>query len=146
MVEDVAREGERAARFEISATGPIFGTRVLTPTGAPLARERAALASLGLDLDTLRPPRGMRLRGTRRSLRVRPEDATLERVARTCPVCATLAGELRDRRPRRVARIHPRRRRGVRRARLRMTFAGVPGYPALPVTGTRPEGFDEHCQ
>jgi tRNA pseudouridine13 synthase len=79
LVEDLAREAPRAADFEISATGPIFGTRVLEPTGAPLQRERAALVACGLDPDaTLTPPRGVRLRGARRPLRVPVPDAAVD--------------------------------------------------------------------
>ncbi len=71
VVEDLAREAPRAAAFEISATGPIFGTRVLQPAGAPAQREREALAACGLDPDeTPAPPRGVRLHGARRPLRV----------------------------------------------------------------------------
>lgn len=72
-VEDALRESERAARFEISATGPIFGTRTLEPAGAPAARERAVLDGFGIprDLGAARP-RGVRLRGGRRALRVQP--------------------------------------------------------------------------
>jgi tRNA pseudouridine13 synthase len=73
-VEDVLREAPRAAAFEISATGPVFGTRVLEPSGAVAEREREVLAALGVDLGTLRPPPGIRLRGARRALRVRPLD------------------------------------------------------------------------
>jgi len=73
VVEDVAAESERAARFEISATGPIFGTRVIAPQGAVAEREAEAHAALGLPPpDAIRAPRGIRLRGARRPLRVRP--------------------------------------------------------------------------
>lgn len=74
LVEDPARENARAATGEISATGPIFGGRVLSPTGAPAERERAAIRSVGLDPDV--PPRvpGLRLRGARRAIRMRPGD------------------------------------------------------------------------
>jgi tRNA pseudouridine13 synthase len=73
LVEDAAREQPRAARFEISPTGPIFGTRMTQAAGAPGERERASLARFGIDLATFRPPRGVRARGARRPLRVRPE-------------------------------------------------------------------------
>lgn len=80
VVEDAAREQPRADAFELSATGPIFGSKVLAPCGAPAERERAALAACGLDPDaTLRPPPGLRLRGARRPLRVRPEAVSLTR-------------------------------------------------------------------
>jgi tRNA pseudouridine13 synthase len=72
VVEDLDREAARAATFEISATGPIFGPRLLSPTGRPALRERAAFARFGVDVDALRMPRGIKLRGARRLLRVRP--------------------------------------------------------------------------
>ena len=40
LVEDVEIERERASRFEISATGPIFGTKMQAPSGEPLPNER----------------------------------------------------------------------------------------------------------
>jgi tRNA pseudouridine13 synthase len=78
VVEDVERERPRAAAFEISATGPIFGTRLLQPVGPAAERERAALTYYGIDMENLRVPRGIKLRGARRPLRVRPADATAE--------------------------------------------------------------------
>jgi tRNA pseudouridine13 synthase len=81
VVEDLALEQPRARAFEVSATGPIFGTRAPEPRGAPLERERAVLEALGIPAGAaLRPPRGLRLRGGRRALRVRPEDASCEVV------------------------------------------------------------------
>lgn len=79
VVEDAAREGPRAARFEISAAGPIFGTRLLAAAGAPGARERALFAAHGIP-ETLRLPPGLRARGARRPARVRPEAARCERA------------------------------------------------------------------
>ena len=79
LVEDLAREAPRAAAFEISATGPIFGSRVLEAAGAPAQRERDALRACGLDPDVApTPPRGVRLHGARRALRVPIPDATAE--------------------------------------------------------------------
>jgi len=79
LVEDLGSEAPRAERFEISATGPVFGTKMMWPEGEPLERERQALRSLDLDPDALpRPPRGVRLQGARRALRVRPEDVSAE--------------------------------------------------------------------
>lgn len=72
-VDDVEREQPRADAFEISPSGPLFGSRVsVEPLGAPAERERAVMRSLGIP-DPLQPPRGVRLRGGRRALRVRPE-------------------------------------------------------------------------
>jgi tRNA pseudouridine13 synthase len=79
VVEELARESARAAAFEISASGPIFGTRLLEPNGAAAERERAALRACGVP-EPLRPPPGIRLRGARRPFRVRPEDAACEVV------------------------------------------------------------------
>jgi len=75
LVEDVEREQPRAAPFEISPTGPIFGNRVIEPMGEVALREKAALEVRGICLAELRPPRGIRLRGARRALRVRPDNA-----------------------------------------------------------------------
>jgi tRNA pseudouridine13 synthase len=81
VVEDAARESERAARFEISAAGPIFGTRLLAAEGAPGQRERAVFAAHGVpDPERLWLPPGLRLRGARRPFRVRPEAARCERA------------------------------------------------------------------
>lgn len=82
LVEDASRESPRASAFEISATGPIFGTRTLEPRGAPRQRERAVYQDLGLPPpEALRPPRGVRLRGARRPVRVRPDAASCEPAA-----------------------------------------------------------------
>ena len=89
-VEDVEREAPRAAAFEISATGPIFGTRVLAPTGAAADRERAVFAAFGVDPEELRPPPGIRLRGGRRALRVRLEAAEAVAEGDTLRLCFTL--------------------------------------------------------
>jgi tRNA pseudouridine13 synthase len=80
VVEDLEREAPRAAAFEISATGPIFGTRVLEPRGEAAERERAAIEQLGAAPEKLHLPRGIKLRGARRPLRARPEDATAEPI------------------------------------------------------------------
>ncbi len=77
VVEDVAREQARAEAFEISPTGPIFGHRAIEPAGEVAARERAALQLRGICRTDLRSPRGIRLRGARRALRVRPNDAQM---------------------------------------------------------------------
>lgn len=80
LVEDAAAESVRAARFELSAAGPLFGTRLLEATGAAGARERAVFAAHGVP-EALRLPPGVRLRGARRPFRVRPDDARCEPLA-----------------------------------------------------------------
>lgn len=76
-VEDPDLDNERAARFEISCTGPIFGTRVMAPSGAPGARERELLARYEIPA-LLEQARGVRLRGGRRALRAALEAPALE--------------------------------------------------------------------
>lgn len=74
-VVDEAEASLRAERFEISATGPLFGLKVRRAQGASGEEEDRALLDFGLvDLHRLRLPRGVRLPGQRRPLRVRPEE------------------------------------------------------------------------
>lgn len=89
-VEDPEREAPRAAAFEISASGPIFGTRMPAPREAVAEREREALAARGIALESLRAPRGLRLRGGRRPLRVQPRDVRFERRGDGALLCFSL--------------------------------------------------------
>jgi tRNA pseudouridine13 synthase len=89
-VDDPEAEAARAAAFEISPTGPIFGSRVLAPGGDVAECERAVLLRYGIDPDDLRAPRGIRLRGARRSLRVRPQAASARLGADGLELCFTL--------------------------------------------------------
>ena len=77
LVEDVEHEAARATRFEISAAGPLFGTRLLAARGAPALREREVFAAHGIP-ERLRLPPGVKLRGARRPFRVRPESVRCE--------------------------------------------------------------------
>lgn len=70
-------EQPRADTFEISPTGPLFGTRMRGAAGAAGALEREVLASHGV-AGPFAPPRGIRLRGARRPLRVRPAEASCD--------------------------------------------------------------------
>ncbi len=80
LVEDAALEGPRATRGEVSATGPIFGSKTLATAGEPAARERKALAAAGLDPEAPLPSvPGLRLRGSRRALRMLPGEASAAR-------------------------------------------------------------------
>jgi tRNA pseudouridine13 synthase len=69
-VEDAAREQPRCDAFEISPSGPVYGTKMVAPSGAPGEREARVLAAEGLspaDFDV----KGVdRFEGERRSLRV----------------------------------------------------------------------------
>lgn len=74
-VDDLEREAPRAKAFEISATGPIFGTKMRTPRDEAGRIEREILERLGIpEQGQLALPRGIRARGSRRPLRVRPTD------------------------------------------------------------------------
>jgi tRNA pseudouridine13 synthase len=76
VVEDAEREQPRADRFEISATGPMLGTRMTMPRATALAREMRVLASHGMSVEALRGSRDAPP-GERRPLRVRPENVVL---------------------------------------------------------------------
>lgn len=77
-VTDPTTEGERLKNFEISPTGPMFGSKMRRPRGAAADLERRAMEAFDVEEgDFLRLPRGMRLYGERRSLRVRLEQASL---------------------------------------------------------------------
>ncbi|MEE8525061.1 MAG: tRNA pseudouridine(13) synthase TruD [Thermoanaerobaculia bacterium] len=79
VVADPDAESERLARFEISATGPIFGFKMRTPSGEAAEIERQVMAEF--DLPPRGPastPRGLKLYGDRRPLRVQPRDAAAE--------------------------------------------------------------------
>ncbi|MCP3987359.1 MAG: tRNA pseudouridine(13) synthase TruD [bacterium] len=80
LVEDEMQENVRAEAFEISPSGPIVGTRMPQPEGRPGEEEAEWLRSRGLP-DPLVPPRGLRLRGGRRPLRVRASDLSWEPVS-----------------------------------------------------------------
>ncbi len=73
LCEDVETDRERAARGEVSATGPMFGPEMAQPAGEVLARELAVLAADGLDLSALSRHRALG-EGTRRPLRVLVEN------------------------------------------------------------------------
>lgn len=74
-VEDPGAEESRVAAFEISASGPIFGRKMLSPAGEEADIERDILESEALkptDFHQLAP--GLQLEGGRRPFRVRVED------------------------------------------------------------------------
>ncbi len=68
-------EAPRAESFEISASGPMFGSRMKQPAGAVLALEQEILAHEGLCPDDFDPGGGLRVEGERRPLRVPLETA-----------------------------------------------------------------------
>ena len=67
--QDPAVDSPRVARFEIAATGPLFGHRMMEPAQDALARERKVLEAEGLTLASFAPLKGD-ADGTRRALRL----------------------------------------------------------------------------
>ena len=76
-VDDEAVDGPRAARGEISPTGPLFGYRVQLAAGDPGRIERAILAEAGLTSDDWRRAGAHKVKGTRRALRFLATDLTV---------------------------------------------------------------------
>ncbi len=76
-VPEAAKEQARCTAFEISPSGPIFGSRTPLPGGAPGAMETAILEESGLDLSHFEPHGGLRFDGARRSLRIAIKEAVL---------------------------------------------------------------------
>ncbi len=70
LVEDAETETERAASFEISASGPMFGCKMKQPEGRPLEIENEILGTARIGLSDFDLPGGLRLEGERRPLRV----------------------------------------------------------------------------
>jgi tRNA pseudouridine13 synthase len=70
LVDDATEAAPRAASFDISATGPLFGARMLAPQGESLAREEAVLTAAGLTGAEFGQAGPACLNGERRPLRV----------------------------------------------------------------------------
>jgi len=76
-VESAAVEQPRCTAFEISPTGPLTGYRMTLPHGRPLEIEQTIFANHGLRPSDFRVAGRHKVKGARRSLRVRPEDLEL---------------------------------------------------------------------
>jgi tRNA pseudouridine13 synthase len=70
-VEDESAEQPRAARFEISPTGPLYGFKMIRASGQQGQLEAEILAAEGLALEDFRVGDGIKVRGQRRALRFR---------------------------------------------------------------------------
>jgi tRNA pseudouridine13 synthase len=70
VVTDAAAEAGRAETFEISPSGPMFGTRTLMGAGEPRRIEEDVLAEAGLAPEDFGRVPGLRQKGARRPLRV----------------------------------------------------------------------------
>lgn len=76
-VESAAVEQPRCDAFEISPSGPMIGFRMAMPTGKPLEIEAEAFSEVGLAPADFKRSGVLRVKGTRRPLRVRPENVEL---------------------------------------------------------------------
>jgi tRNA pseudouridine13 synthase len=70
LVEDPDQDAERLRNFEISPSGPMYGSKLLRARGEPGRLEEKILRETGLELEEIRGLFGIRLRGARRPLRV----------------------------------------------------------------------------
>lgn len=77
QVLDEEVEQPRAARFEISPTGPLFGFKMMWASGRQAELEAAILAQQGVTLDDFRVGEGIGFKGERRSLRFQVHDPEL---------------------------------------------------------------------
>ena len=80
LVERPEDEAPRAARFEISATGPILGHRLTPATGRPGEIEQAVFAEKNITPADFERVKALRLRGDRRPFRVPLKDTAVEPV------------------------------------------------------------------
>ena len=78
FVEDHDVERDRAERFEISPTGPLFGTRMLQPSGEPAALEDRVIMEKAAAIDGLMQNRWIRRGGSRRALRFQPQEVNID--------------------------------------------------------------------
>jgi len=77
LVENADVEQSRVDQFEISATGPMFGTKMKLPVGEVRAAEEQILAAEGITLESFDLGNGLRMEGERRPLRVPLGDPSL---------------------------------------------------------------------
>lgn len=74
-VDDPSAFAERAESFELSPTGPMFGTKMRRPSGVVAALEAEVMEEMGIGRPGRLPlPRGLKLYGERRPLRIVVEE------------------------------------------------------------------------
>ena len=82
-VESPEAEQPRCTAFEISPSGPIFGTRTTLPTGEPGRREQELLDASDLTREHFRTNQGLKLKGSRRSMRIPLRDFSFQPLDET---------------------------------------------------------------
>jgi tRNA pseudouridine13 synthase len=82
-VEDAAAEQARCDAFEISPSGPMFGSRMTPAAGEPGRIEQALLDASGITPEQFHTDQGIKLKGLRRPLRIAIRDVSLEAVDET---------------------------------------------------------------
>jgi tRNA pseudouridine13 synthase len=90
LVERPEDEAPRAARFEISPSGPLVGHRITLASGRPGQVERDVLAAEGVTPAGFERVKGLRLRGDRRPLRVPLADIEVRPVGEDVVVAFAL--------------------------------------------------------
>jgi tRNA pseudouridine13 synthase len=76
IAEDVDREQSRLNAGEISITGPMFGVKMIAPSGVPAEREAKLLHDSGLRIEDFGQYAQL-LSGTRRPYIIRPADLVI---------------------------------------------------------------------
>ncbi len=76
IVEDAVIEQSRAERFEISPSGPLFGTKTLLAQGQPGQKELGMLTTYQLSLEDFKVP-GLKIQGARRPYRFQLKNAKI---------------------------------------------------------------------
>jgi tRNA pseudouridine13 synthase len=82
-VEDAAAEQPRADAFEISPSGPMFGSRMTPASGEPGRIEAEILEPTGLEQREFKTEQGLHLKGLRRSIRIPLRSVSLEPMDET---------------------------------------------------------------
>ncbi|MGH7162465.1 MAG: tRNA pseudouridine(13) synthase TruD, partial [Planctomycetota bacterium] len=77
-VTDAPLEQPRCLAFEISPSGPLFGTTAPLAGGAPGGMEREVLAEFGLSAGDFEVGGGLRVAGMRRALRIPLKEVSIE--------------------------------------------------------------------
>lgn len=78
LVEDAAQEQPRAARFEISPSGPLYGFKMTEPAGEPAVLERRVLEASGVTTEDFYRAGILKCPGARRALRFKIEEPALQ--------------------------------------------------------------------